>query len=61
MFLLNCVKLIYNQGKVDLFSTILRHYVIKVYLSLSLSLLHVSEVLNIMICSKHHISHNSWK
>ena len=35
--LLNCVKLIYNQGKVDLFSTILRHYVMKVYLSLSFS------------------------
>ena len=37
MFLLNCVKLIYNQGKGDLFSTILRHYIIKVCLSLSLS------------------------
>ena len=37
MFLLNCVKLIYNQGKCDMFSTILRHYIIKVCLSLPLS------------------------
>ena len=37
IFLLNCVKLIYNQGKCDMFSTILRHYIIKVCLSLSLS------------------------
>ncbi|KAM4070412.1 hypothetical protein ACB094_12G163700 [Castanea mollissima] len=29
MFPLNCVKLIYNQGKGDLFSTIPRHYIIK--------------------------------
>ena len=52
VFLPNCVKLIYNLGKDDLLSTILRHYIIKVCLSLplSLSLLHVSKVLNIMIC-----------
>ena len=38
MHLLNCVKLIDNQGKGDLLSTILRHYIIKVCLSLSPSL-----------------------
>ena len=38
IYLLNCVKLIYNQGKGDLLSTILRHYIIKVCLSLSPSL-----------------------
>ena len=38
IYLLNCVKLIYNQGEGDLLSTILRHYIIKVCLSLSLSL-----------------------
>ena len=36
--LVNCVKLIYNQGKGELLSTILRHYIIKVSLSLSLPL-----------------------
>ena len=47
--LFNCFKLIYNQGKGDLLS---RNSIIQVCLSLplSLSLLHVSEVLNIMIC-----------
>ncbi|XP_030936726.1 TMV resistance protein N-like [Quercus lobata] len=29
IYLFNCVKLIYNQGKGDLLSTILRHYIIK--------------------------------
>ncbi|XP_050255293.1 TMV resistance protein N-like [Quercus robur] len=29
IYLLNCVKLIYNQGKGDFLSTILRHYIIK--------------------------------
>ncbi|KAL4597202.1 hypothetical protein ACB092_12G218500 [Castanea dentata] len=29
IYLLNCVKLIYNQGKGDLLSTILRHYIIE--------------------------------
>ena len=37
IYLLNCVKLIYNPGKGDLLSTILRHHIIKVCLSLSLS------------------------
>ena len=54
IYLFNCINLIYNQGKGDLFSTILRHYINKVglsvCLSLSLSLLHVIEVLNIKIC-----------
>ena len=38
IYLLNCIKLIYNQGKGDLYLTILRHVMIKVSLSLSLSL-----------------------
>ena len=60
--LVNCVKLIYNQGKGDLWSAILRHNIIEVYLylPLSFSLLHVSEVLNIMICLFQRCCNQKW-
>ena len=38
ILILNCLKLIYNEGKGDLLSTILRHFIIKVCLSFSLPL-----------------------
>ena len=49
--LTNCIKLIANQENSDVLSGMLRRYIInyQVSLSLSLSLLHVIEVLSIMI------------
>ena len=51
-FLLNCDKLIKNQGYGDLFSTMLRRYIIdtQVCLSLPFSLSLTCEVLSIMNC-----------
>ena len=68
IYLLNCVKFIYNQGKGDLLSTILRNYIIEVCLSLSLSLAlewssnhHDLFVLEMPWLVASNISHNSWK
>ena len=49
--LINCVKLIANQENSDVLSGMLRCYIInyQVSLSLSLSLLHVTKVLSVMI------------
>ena len=51
--LLNCNKLIKNQGYGDLFSTMLRRYIINAQVSLSLSLSLSFELLSIMNCMFH--------
>jgi hypothetical protein len=73
LYLVNCLKLIENQGYDDLLLTMLRRYLSKVFLShsLSLSLSLACEVLSIMICmfqehsnqrSQHDsLSRDSWK